>query len=489
MGGLGAPSPSDLYMPPNFAHPLSPSLTSGIAVNRESQAPLSSGIVLFLGVAMIFIRFSMFHQIAAYLLHVNLYLLYIVGIPAVVAALLTGGVVRVLRYRSAVYWVWFMVWVLLAVPFSTWRGGSAQLAFTYLRTELIMLFIIGGLVVDHSKCRLILQTVAAACVCDLFIGRLFSQTDSNDRMSFVQFSTVSNENDFAGHLILILPFLLWITLTAKNILIRLLSLMGVAWGTYLMLASASRGAAVAIVVAAVYVVASAPGRLRLVFFLVAPLLVGGTLLLLPQRALQRLFSFSSSDSSASQEALASSEVRERLLRDSLTDMVEHPLFGVGPGQFSINEGKERLFGGGPGLWYQTHNSITQIGSECGIPALLLFLLAIGSTFQLLGRIGKSVQGLPQLADMASAVFCMRLSMVSFVSAIVFLNFGYFFYLPAMTGLAIILDQAVTRSLASVPFQPAVNAAPPYQFVPRLSPRVLPRFDSKTAGSKAAGSKI
>jgi hypothetical protein len=37
--------------------------------------------------------------------------------------------------------------------------------------------------------------------------------------------------------------------------------------------------------------------------------------------------------------------------------------------------------------------------------------------------------------MRAAVFCIMLGMVGFTVAITFLNFAYFFYLPAMAGLA------------------------------------------------------
>jgi hypothetical protein len=174
------------------------------------------------------------------------------------------------------------------------------------------------------------------------------------------------------------------------------------------MASASRGAAIAVAVAVVFMVVSAPGRLRLVFLLTAPLVVFLAVFLIPRHALQRILSFSSTTENASEEALESSQIRERLFLDSVKDTIAHPLFGVGPGQFSENEGKERLSVNGPGLWYQTHNSLTQIASECGIPALILYLLAIGSAFQLLGRNGRRVRGVPQLAD---TVFELRICLL------------------------------------------------------------------------------
>jgi hypothetical protein len=320
-------------------------------------------------------------------------------------------------------------------------------------------------------------------VVNLFVSSSFSQVDSNARMSLLQIGSVSNANDFAGHLILVLPFLLWVALSAKTVLIRFLSVAGLAWGTYLIMASASRGAAIAVAVAVVFMVVSAPGRLRLVFLLTAPLVVFLAVFLIPRHALQRILSFSSTTENASEEALESSQIRERLFLDSVKDTIAHPLFGVGPGQFSENEGKERLSVNGPGLWYQTHNSLTQIASECGIPALILYLLAIGSAFQLLGRNGRRVRGVPQLADLGNAIFCMRLSMVAFGTAILFLNFGYVFYLLAMSGIAIILDLAITDALGGSAPTPAVSAGLNFQPLPRPGRRSLPHLDNRIAGPK------
>jgi hypothetical protein len=69
-----------------------------------------------------------------------------------------------------------------------------------------------------------------------------------------------------------------------------------------------------------------------------------------------------------------------------------------------------------------------------------------STGLLLGRLYKQVRGSPELQEVSSALFCMRLSMIMYCTAILFLNFGYFFYLPAMAGLAAVLSGAVQARL-------------------------------------------
>jgi O-antigen ligase len=65
------------------------------------------------------------------------------------------------------------------------------------------------------------------------------------------------------------------------------------------------------------------------------------------------------------------EARKELLKKSIRLAVTHPLLGVGPGCFMIvDEG-----------WVVAHNSYTELAAEAGFPALLFFLLALGTAFR------------------------------------------------------------------------------------------------------------
>ena len=88
-----------------------------------------------------------------------------------------------------------------------------------------------------------------------------------------------------------------------------------------------------------------------------------------------------------------------------------------------------------GTYRDTHNTFTQISSECGIPGFLIFVAGIVSTWLLLNAVYREAQQRPDCGDIALAVLCMMVGMVGFVVAITFLTFGYFFYLPAMGGFA------------------------------------------------------
>ena len=395
----------------------------------------SQNAAFYCGLAMVFLRFSDLHNSITVFLHVNTYLLYIVGIPAVLGVLAAGGLQRTLRFRPGRFWLLFGLWLLAAAPFSSWPGDSVRVVLTYWRTNLLLLFVLGGLAISWRRCRMVMYAVAAAAVVMLVSSRLFGQVDVNDRVS-LDFGIVSNSNDYAAHLILVLPFVLWVGMTRKTPLSRALCGIICACGLYVVLATGSRGAMIAIVVqlATFVMLLKKPGH-RAAALIAAPALFAVALVLLPDRTVQRIWSFSK-DENSSAEAMMSSDSREYVLRKSIEYTVTHPIFGVGANQFGTVEGRESRSRGDHGAWLGTHNSFTQISSENGILALAFYLAGIVSTFLILRRAKQICQGRPQCRDVETTIFCVRLGMIGYLAASTFVNFGYMFYLPALAGLAI-----------------------------------------------------
>jgi O-antigen ligase len=408
--------------------------------------PLRS-IAFHLGLLLLFLRISMLHQIQTVMMGFNLYLLYLFGIPAIIGVVAAGGLRRAFRGRPAYYWAGFAIWMFLAIPFSSYRRGSAELFLTYLRTDLIMLFVTGGLAVTWRECKQLMYAIAWGAVVNLMCARIFLKGVGSEHRVSLEFGSISNPNDLAAHLLFALPFLLWVAMSSKFILMRLFAMLGVVYGLYVILGTGSRGAFVALGVAVVYFLLRGTVRQRLVLVGIAPIVAAVLLTVVPTRVLQRLVSFSASDADAVGDAIASSTTREYLLKTSIGYTLQYPLFGVGPGQFSSFEGMHNRIIGTHGVWQEAHNTFTQVSSECGIPGAILFIAGIVSTFLLFNRTFRQARNRPDCADIRAAVFCVSLGLVAFCTAIAFVNFAYFFYLPAMAGLAIAMSKA-----AQVEFQ-------------------------------------
>ena len=409
------------------------------AALHDPSAVLS--LPFLFGAGLVFVRFSMLNEIATYVTGHNPYLLYLFGLPAVIAIVLSGGIPRVVRYRAAQLWLAYGLWGVLAIPFSIWMGGSFHAMLIYWRTELLMVFVVGGLVRSLRECNWLMYTIAAAAAMCLVWTRLFvKETAEGGGRLALEVGTIANSNDFASYILLTLPIILWVVLSSRSALMRLAGLGTFGYGIYVVLASGSRGALVALSAQLLFFAVAGTRKLRVGLFLIAPVVLVVAVLALPSVVAKRLTSFTAGKNS-SREALQSSEMRERLLRDAVEAAITHPAFGIGPSQFTLYEGKV-LQGSTRGtFWFGAHNSYAQAASESGIPAVLLCMAAIWATFRLLKATAQKCQGDPDLRILWNATFCARLALVGFSIAIFFVNFAWTFHLPAMTGLAIALSSA------------------------------------------------
>ncbi len=417
-----------------------PLVVGRLAPVRQVETKPKLKAIFLMGVGLVFLMFSMLHQIQTYLMGVNLYFLYIVGIPAVFGLVFSGGVKRAFERSPVFYWCAFFVWMTLAIPFSYWKGGSFGLVETYVRTVLPTMFIIAGVTRNWRDFKFLMATIAAAAVVNVFSARLFSGDDQFGGRAGLELGTVSNPNDYAAHLLLVLAFLLWFILVSKSFVLRLCASAVFAFGVYLIVASASRGAVLALVGGTLLFFLLGTKRQRIALGLLAPIAVGALLISVPESALQRVRSYSSSDESASAEALESSAIREYLLKTSLEYIVQHPLFGIGPGQFKTYEGTTNKLVGDHGEWKDTHNSYTQATSEAGLPAGLFFLAGIISTFKIFHSTWRKARARPDCRDIEVAAACLIVGYGAFCMALTFVNFAYFFYMPAMAGFAVALSR-------------------------------------------------
>ena len=408
-----------------------------------------------MGLAVVFLMFSMLHQIQSYLMHFNAYLLYVFGLPAILGIVVAGGIRRALAVkgvRTGYYWMAFAVWMFALVPFSIWQGGALKVSIAFVRTGVICFFAIAGLVVTWRHCRLVVYSIGVAAVINLLSARVFSNAADGGRLE-LDFGTVANANDFAAHLLLTLPFLLLAVYSSRSILLRSLALTGVAVGVLVIFRTASRGALLAIVVDLLFVLLRGGMRQRIALLCFAPITLAGVLILVPGQLIQRIRSFSPHESDVSAEAIESSMARSYLLRKGIEYTLQHPLTGVGPGQFSTYEGEHNKLFSGHGMWHGTHNSWIQASSECGIPGGLLFLAGWASSFLLVNRTYRMAKKRPDCRDIQQMTFCVMLAILGFCVAITFLNFAYFFYGPAMAGLAMAIWRTANNEfLRRVPAQ-------------------------------------
>jgi O-antigen ligase len=453
-----------------FAKPLNQTGPPGgdhIAYAGQAQENAVSNpvrrIAFRMAVGLVFILFSNIHQLLTYVLHVNLYLMYIFSVPTLLGVALAGGVQRTLRGRPAIYWTIFVVLLIVGVPFSSWRGGSVGLLVPYLKTVFPMLFVIAGLTLTWRECRVMMWAIALGGAVIMSAANLFRDTAA-ERLGRLQieFGTIANSNDYAVHLLFVLPFAIWVALGAKSKALKLVAWGVVCFGAVLVLRTASRGALIGLSTGVLYWLFRGTMRQKMVLLIAGPVAAVALIAFVPQSALVRIVAFSTGAENPSEDARTSSEMRQYLLKQSIVYTLQNPIFGVGMAQFGEYEAERNAIIGTHGLGHDTHNSYTQISVECGMPALVFYVAGILSAFLMTNRVYRQACTRPDCEDIRIATFCIMLSMTMYCAGILFVNFGYFFYLPLMCSLAIAVSNAASTEFSR---PPSVTAERQLHFAP------------------------
>ena len=432
--------------------------------SAEENNPLRK-ICFFFSLATLFLFVTVLPELLLYITNTNTYLLYIFAPPAILGALLTGGVRRTLKFPAARLFICFFVWMVIAVPFSYWKGGSTATVSVYARFTLPLLFVAGGIAVTWKELRAVFNTIALAGIVNLFAARIFNHVDEGGRNSLTASGTIGNSNDLAAHLLLVLPFLLFVVRDSqRNRFFRYPLVTGIAYGIFIIIGTASRGALLAMTAVFLFMLWRGTTTQRIL-----ALAVGGGLaltipLLLPGSTFTRLGTLLGDKNTAATE---SADFRQALFRTSVRYTIQHPIFGVGPDQFSNYEGNESVENGVRGAWHATHCSWTQISAECGIPALIFFVSALGSALWLVHKTWREARD-RGYQEIVNACFCYMTAMVGFLVAVSFLSNAYRFYFPVMIGLAISMRVVAVRTMGAA--QPASAPA-----MPRTAPTMIPAY--------------
>jgi O-antigen ligase len=349
---------------------------------------------------------------------------------------------------------WFTAWVGLCVPFAVWRGGAWD-QFTLALQALGLLFFMAAFIRTTEDCYRVIFTMAVAMaavgVLSLVIG---GGREGSTRLGLgTGNDTLSDANFLALFLIIGLP-LLWFSASRKRgfMKVSLICMM-----IPVLAAAAQTGSRSGLLACAV-------GLIFFLFFATSKqraLIVGGGLiflvcstLLLPQRILERFTTVFNAQSAASEEAAESATTRKMLLTRSLELTLEHPILGVGPGEFMDAEAKEAMAKGQKGMWHYTHNSYTELSSECGIVGLLFYVFAFWRAFSGLSRIRDRF---PRAMVRRAALFVQITVLMSAIGAF-FLSIAYGGILYAILGLSMAMQIATANEYKEMKAQASEAAA-------------------------------
>lgn len=389
------------------------------------------------------------NEFAVRLFHVKAYVSTVSWFLLPVLLVLSGNLLRGLRDVIGRLWLLFLAWVLLAVPFSVWPGGSVSLLVTYVSHGWILAYYCAAflIAVRHAR-RFMLFLIAADSLLLLNCFWFGQFTDGRFEIPKSMFST--NANDLALQLLIAITQFAYL-LYQREVWKRVAGTAAIFVALTYLLKTGSRGAFFAVLVLAGVSVVLAQRRLRLV--LIAVPLVLAAMLMVPPSIFHRLTLVNLERAGAAsgvedRSAAGSQTQRIALLRQSIEFAVAHPLFGVGPGQFAVAASADAQKQGSWSPWLGTHNSYTEIASECGIPAFLLYTSVLGitlvSNFRMLQRTRRS----PELAELNALAFCLFSGALVYAICTVFFHIAYSGYLPTIAGMTIALRLSANRILWS-----------------------------------------
>lgn len=407
------------------------------AASMQSEAPRK---ITWLLAAYIFIVLGRIPEIiAAHVggLHITMILLILLSV-----ACLFGDFRRAASSRPGIFMILCTIWILAAIPFSTWKGGSFKVLTDYWAASFLIFFASASLIVTIKDFWRVSMGIFLGMAFLVTLGPLLFGSGSDAGRFEFSVGTLSNANLLGQHLLYGLPFCILIVkqrglFTIKGVCAAVVT--GLVLTTVLKTGSRASFAALIVMAIAGFLEVSLKGKIKMILFYTV--LAVGMVAFTPQGAMKRyVLMFSSEPVNANDEELvtaeASSEARKRHLMQSLILTATHPIFGVGPGTFLIAAADYASSLGERADWLETHNTVTQLSSETGIPGVTFYLLMVFFATTPLFSIRKKIASRPELKDLANMASAIRLSILGTISAGLFASLAYEYYFPMMAGLSV-----------------------------------------------------
>lgn len=289
--------------------------------------------------------------------------------------------------------------IILTAPFSIWIGGAVG-TFTDLFVKVLLIFVlmVNTLLtpkrVEQFAWLIVLASgyIAFRAVFDYVRGVNLIESG---RVRGAVGGIFGNPNDLALNMVAVMPIALSFVFRRISTFRRTLAA-GCAFLMFLaIVASQSRsgtlGLAAATVVLAMLMLKRRPGLIA-----AGVVLVILSLPMLPSSYWERMASITDE----TKDETASRQARSTLMRESYNTFLEHPLTGVGAGQFKNYKPEGRVE-----AWRESHNSILQVASELGILGLGVygFLMVRGAYVPIqVRRMLKRTEAQPAKGDASGA---------------------------------------------------------------------------------------
>jgi O-antigen ligase len=295
--------------------------------------------------------------------------------------------------------------LMLSIFTAYWRGGAFDIVVNKFSKGVIVAFLLTLVVTKMAELRKLL-TIQALAVAVITVASLIVHRTDGGRLMGIQRGILENPNDLAMNIAINFPLCMGFMFAAKG------GLRKVVWAFFLfcmiagVVATYSRSGMIGLMITAMLCLWEFGVKGRRFTLLAVTMILGvlalGGLVASPKyrdrmaSLVQRPATGSLVAGTMESAGEGSLEARSQLLRESVSLMFHHPVFGVGPGNFPIVTRE----------WRVAHNTYTEFGAEGGIPALALFVSLLVAAAVRIKRIYKlpGYQADPEIRIWASALW-------------------------------------------------------------------------------------
>jgi putative inorganic carbon (HCO3(-)) transporter len=321
--------------------------------------------------------------------------------------------------REVIYLTLLVGQLFLAAAISSvWRGGAVQSTLNFAKVLLIVA-VMSVVVITPSRLRrlIFIQAASVAVVAAVAVWRGHLLLG---RLEGIFGAYYSDPNDLALAVIISLPLCLALLFLSRGVLQKAVWEVAILVMLYAVFSTGSRGGFVALVVTAAVFLWEFAIRGRRRYLLALALFAGAILLQLSGSVLVGRLKGTLNAKDDAAAAYASGQARQQLFWRSIEVTKQHPLFGVGPGNFDQVSG----------LWHTTHNSFTLMSAEGGLPALVLYVLILACGFKNLRAAKRLAPKGTESRLLAGALFA---SLVGYAVGSFFLSVAYAFFPYILIG--------------------------------------------------------
>jgi putative inorganic carbon (hco3(-)) transporter len=372
-----------------------------------------------------------------------------VAIALVIGLVLAVGRERLMTLKPQTVLLLLLAgWITLSTLLAVVPEMAQDIYGNYWKAILITV-LATGLVRDHRRLRLLLLLIVFSIG---FLGAkrgLYGLARGGVRFDDGPGGFMSDNNSFALALNMILPLLVGLVLVEKQKIVRIAAAVAAALCLLSILFTFSRGGFLTLIVVGGLLIWHSQRRI-LVTGLLALGLAGFLVFTSDQMSRQYV---ERAQSIQNYEEDGSARGRINAWETSWRVFLDYPLTGVGPNNLAA---VFQRYSPGADRFRVAHNAYFQLLAECGLPALLLFLGALGVTWWRLQRLRGTA---PPWIAVQARMF--QISIAGYLVGSMFLNTAYSELIYYLIGLSVGLEVvAQSEAAEGSAVTEAAPAAPP-----------------------------